>query len=144
MGLKPTILAEHGILATLEWYRRELLELYPRQHIELETKIEEADIPEDLKIAIFRIAQEALNNSFKHGRPEWVDIRLASNGGTIALEISDDGIGMDIDYIMGSPAAKSLGLIGMRERTELTGGQFSIKSIPDEGTMVKAVWRIQK
>ncbi|MDR3557071.1 MAG: PAS domain S-box protein [Syntrophobacteraceae bacterium] len=144
MGLKPTILAEHGILATLEWYRRELLELYPQQHIELETKIEEADIPEDLKIAIFRIAQEALNNSFKHGRPEWVDVRLASNGGAIDLEISDDGIGMDIDYITGSPAAKSLGLIGMRERTELTGGEFSIKSIPNEGTMVKAVWRIQR
>ncbi len=144
MGLKPTTLAEHGILATLDWHRRELLKLYPNQHIELEMRIEEEDIPEDFKIAIFRIAQEALNNSFKHGRPEWVDVRLALNDGAIELEISDDGIGMDLDYIMESPAAKSLGLIGMRERAELTGGEFTIKSVPNKGTTVKAVWRNQK
>jgi signal transduction histidine kinase len=107
-------------------------------------RIEEEDIPEDFKIAIFRIAQEALNNSFKHGRPEWADVRLALNDGAIELEISDDGIGMDLDYIMESPAAKSLGLIGMRERAELTGGEFTIKSVPNKGTTVKAVWRNQK
>ncbi len=140
MGLKPTILTEHGILATLDWYRRELLALYPDHHIELEIGIEEKDIPEHLKIAIFRISQEALNNSFKHGKPEWVDVRLCLNNGAIELEISDDGAGMDLDRIMKSPEAKSLGLIGMRERAELTGGQFHIQSILNEGTTVKAFW----
>ena len=80
MGLRPIILAEHGILATLDWYRRELLHLYPNQHIELETNIGEEDIPEDFKIAIFRITQEALNNALKHGDPEWVDVRSALDG----------------------------------------------------------------
>ncbi|MGC8494964.1 MAG: PAS domain S-box protein [Syntrophobacteraceae bacterium] len=141
MGLKPMILAEYGILATLEWYRRELLNLYPNQHIELETSIGEGDIPEDLKIVIFRITQEALNNSLKHGKPEWVEARLALHDGAIELEISDDGIGMDLDYIMESCTARSLGLIGMRERAKLTGGEFSIRSAPHEGTTVKAVWR---
>ncbi len=140
MGLKPTMLADHGILATLEWYRLELLKLYPDQHIELETTIGEEDIPEDLKIALFRIVQEALNNTSKHGKSEWVDVRLAKNDGAIELEISDDGIGMDLDYIIKSSTAKSLGLIGMKERTEITGGTFTIKSAPNEGTTVKAVW----
>ncbi|MDR3569924.1 MAG: PAS domain S-box protein [Syntrophobacteraceae bacterium] len=144
MGLKPTILAEHGILATLDWYRLELLKLYPDQHIELETRIEEEDIPEDYKIVIFRIAQEALNNSFKHGNPDWVDVRLALNNGAIELEIQDDGIGMNPDFIIKSPGAKSLGLMGMRERAELTGGEFTIHSAPNEGTMVKAIWRNPK
>lgn len=143
MGLKPTMLSEHGILSTLAWYRHEILKLYPKQHIELETAIEEADIPEELKTTIFRIVQEALNNTFKHGKPEWVDVRLASNEGAIVLEISDDGIGMDLDCIMESVTAKSLGLIGMRERTELTGGEFTIRSAPNAGTSVKAVWRNQ-
>jgi PAS domain S-box-containing protein len=141
MGLKPTTLSEYGILATLEWYRLELLKLYPNQHIELEIAIREEDIPEDLKTAIFRIVQEALNNTFKHGEPEWVDVRLAVHDGAIELEISDDGIGMNLDYIMESRAAKSLGLIGMRERAELTRGEFTIRSAPNEGTTVKAVWR---
>ncbi len=144
MGLKPTILAEHGILATLNWYRGELMKLYPSRHIELETGVEEEQIPEDFKIAIFRITQEALNNSFKHGGPEWVDVRLASNNGVIELEVTDDGMGMDLNYIMESPAAKSLGLIGMRERAELTGGKFSIKSAPGQGTTIKATWPDQR
>jgi PAS domain S-box-containing protein len=140
MGLKPTMLSEHGILSTLAWYRHEILKLYPKQHIELETAIEEGDIPDELKTTIFRIVQEAVNNTFKHGRPEWVDVRLALNDGAIELEISDDGIGMALDYIMESRTAKSLGLIGMGERTELTGGSFSIESTPGEGTTIRASW----
>jgi PAS domain S-box-containing protein len=141
MGLKPMILSDFGLLATLEWYRLELLKLYPNQHIEIETSIGEDDIPEDLKTTIFRIVQEALNNTFKHGKSEWVDVRLAGNDGAIELEISDDGIGMDLDYILESSTSKSLGLKGMRERAELTGGEFTIKSAPSEGTTIKAVWR---
>ena len=141
MGLKPAILADQGISATLEWHRQELLKVYPNQHIELKTTIREEDIPEDLKTAMFRIVQEALNNTVKHGKSECVNVRLAENDGAIELEISDDGIGMDLDSIMESRTAKSLGLIGMRERTELTRGEFTIKSAPNEGTTIKAVWR---
>jgi len=90
---------------------------------------------------IFRIAQEAINNTFKHGKSEWVDVRLAGNDEAIELEIGDDGIGMDLDYIMESSTAKSLGLIGMRERTELTGGEFTMRSALNEGTTIKAIWR---
>jgi len=68
-------------------------------------------------------------------------VRLAVNDGAIELEISDDGIGMDLGYIMESRTAKSLWLIGMRERAELTGGEFTIKSAPNEGTTIKATWR---
>jgi len=141
MGLKPSLLSDFGLLATLEWYRLELVKLYPHQHIELETAIEEEDIPEDLKTTIFRIVQEALNNTFKHGGAEWVDVRIALNDGAIEIEISDDGVGMDVDHVMESTTAKSLGLKGMRERTELTGGEFTIESAPGKGTKVKAVWR---
>ncbi len=141
MGLKPTVLSDFGLLATLEWYRMELIKLYPNPHIELETAIEEESIPYDLKTTIFRIAQEALNNTFKHGKSEWVDVRLALNNGAIELEISDDGIGMDLDFIIESSTGRSLGLMGMKERAELTGGEFIIKSAPNEGTTIKATWR---
>ena len=140
MGLKPIILSDHGVLSTLQWHRKELLRLYPDQHIELETSIGEEDIPEVLKTPIFRIVQEALNNSHKHSKAEWVDVRIALNDGAIELEISDDGVGMDLDYILESLTAKSLGLVGMRERVELTGGAFTIESTPGEGTTIFCVW----
>ena len=141
MGLKPMVLSDFGLLATLEWYRLELSKLYPTPHVELETAIDEEDIPGELKTTMFRVVQEALNNTFKHSKSEWVDVRLAENNGAIELEITDDGIGMDLDFIMESLTAKSLGLMGMKERIELTGGEFTIKSAPNKGTTVKAIWR---
>ncbi|MGC8495573.1 MAG: PAS domain-containing sensor histidine kinase [Syntrophobacteraceae bacterium] len=143
MGLKPPILSDYGILATLEWYRRQLMAIYSKIHIELDTEISEADISEELKTAIFRIAQEALNNCCKHSEAEWVDVRLAGNNGVIELQISDDGIGMDLGFITESATAKSLGIIGMRERAELTRGEVIIKSTPGAGTTIRACWPIE-
>jgi len=143
MGLRPSMLDGIGLLATIEWLRQECMKLYPERHIELEAGIAEEAIPENLKVNIFRIAQEALNNVAKHSKAEWVDISLSRNGGEIELVVSDDGVGMDLDIIMQTSAARSLGLTSMRERAELTGGSFSIVSTPGKGTTIRACWPIQ-
>ena len=132
-----------GLLATLEWLRQECMKLYPERHIELEAGIAEEEIPENLRVNIFRIAQEALNNIAKHSRAEWVDISLSKNGGGIDLVVSDDGVGMDLDIIMQTVTASGLGLTSMRERAELTGGKFSIDATPGEGTTIRACWPIE-
>jgi signal transduction histidine kinase len=59
------------------------------------------------------------------------------------LVVSDDGVGMDLDIIMQTSTARSLGFTSMRERTELTGGNFSIESAPGEGTTIRASWPIE-
>jgi PAS domain S-box-containing protein len=140
MGLRPTILDNVGLLATLEWLRQECMKLYPGRHIELETGVAEEEIPENLKVNIFRIAQEALNNIAKHSQAEWVDISLSNNGGEIELVVSDEGMGMDLDLVIQTSTSGSLGLTSMRERAELTGGSFSIESSPGEGTTIRASW----
>ena len=140
MGLRPSMLDSMGLLAALEWLRRECMKLYPDRHIELEAGIAEDKIPENLKVNVFRIAQEALNNIAKHSKAEWVDISLSNSGSGIELVVSDDGVGMDLDLIMQTRATASLGLTSMRERAELTGGSFSIESTPGEGTTVRASW----
>jgi PAS domain S-box-containing protein len=142
MGLRPSMLDSKGLLATLEWLRQECMKLYPARHIELEAGVAEEEIPENLKVNIFRIAQEALNNIAKHSKAEWVDISLSKNGGGIELVVYDDGVGMDLDIIMQTSTATSLGLTSMRERAELTGGSFSIESTPGEGTTIRAFWPI--
>jgi signal transduction histidine kinase len=143
MGLRPSMLDNAGLLATLEWLRQECMKLYPERHIELESRVAEEEIPDSLKVNIFRIAQEALNNVAKHSKAEWVDISLTNNGGGIELVVSDDGVGIDLDLILQTSTARSLGITSMRERAELTGGSFSIESTPGEGTTIRASWPIE-
>ena len=143
MGLRPPMLDNVGLLATLEWLRNECMKLYPQRHIELETGVAEEEIPENLKVNIFRIAQEALNNIAKHSKAEWVDITLSNDGNGIELVISDDGVGMNLDQILQTSTARSLGLTSMRERAELTGGSFSIESTRGKGTTIRALWPLE-
>ncbi len=140
MGLRPRLLDDFGVISAMSWYRQELMKLYPGFHIEPEIRVEEVDIPEPLKIAIFRISQEAMNNIGKHARAEWVDLVLVKHDQMIELGITDDGIGFDPGDKLGRPG--SYGLSGMKERTEQTGGKFNIESVPGKGTTVKAVWTL--
>ncbi len=143
MGLRPTMLDSMGVTATLMWFCREFMKLYPKLHIELQIDIEEHAIPEHLKIVIFRIVQEALNNVAKHSKAEWVDLTLSRNEDSIELAILDDGVGVDPSEIPAKAgSAGSLGLTGMMERAELTGGTFSFTSGPGEGTAIRASWPI--
>lgn len=142
MGLRPSMLEDMGLLATLEWYRRECMRLFPQRHIELETRIAEEDISDILKICIFRITQEALNNVARHSQAEWVDISVSRNEHGIQLVVSDDGVGMDLDQILQRSSARGLGLSGMKERAELAGGTFSIESSPGEGTTIRCIWPV--
>ena len=105
-----------------------------------EIRVEETDIPEHLKVAIFRISQEAMNNTAKHARAEWVDLVLVKHDQVIELSITDDGIGFDLDDVPG--CARSYGLSGMKERTEQMDGRFNVESVPGKGTTVRAVWRL--
>jgi len=142
MGLRPSMLEDIGLLATLDWLRSGCMKLYPQRHIEFETAVAEHEIPENLKLNVFRIAQEALNNIAKHSRAEWVDVSLTKNEDGIELVVSDDGVGMDLELILKTNTATSLGLTIMRERAELTGGTFQIESTPGQGTTVRARWPV--
>jgi signal transduction histidine kinase len=142
MGLRPKVLEDFGVIAALRWFRGELVKLHPERHIEIETHIDENEIPNLLVIPIFRIAQEAINNASKHSNCEWVDVSLSKIESRIELVVSDSGAGMDMNQIIQSSTAGSLGLTSMRERAELTGGKFTIESTPGEGTTIRACWAL--
>ena len=140
MGLRPSMLDSLGVLSTIDWLCRETQRLFPAHRIGVEARIVEDDIPEPLKITIFRITQEALNNVVKHSRAELADIELIRTESGIELAISDNGMGMDLGAILKTNTARSLGLTSMKERAELTGGQLSIDSAPGSGTTVRVCW----
>jgi PAS domain S-box-containing protein len=139
-GLRPTMLDNLGLISTLQWFCREFQNLHPNCSTGLRATLEEESIPEELKVVIFRIAQEALNNVAKHSKAESVNISLSKNGNGIELAVSDNGVGMNLDQMLRNTGIGSLGLISMRERAEITGGRFSIESAVDEGTTIRVCW----
>ena len=98
---------------------------------------EDLDLPPDVKIALYRVTQEAFSNIAKHARATAVTARVALDGdGGVTLTVTDDGRGFD-------PAAvpSGMGLHIMRERLESVGGGFAVESAPGRGTTITAVWR---
>ncbi len=140
-GLRPHMLDEIGVIATIAWFCRNFHISFPRILIRRTIDVGEAQIPEDLKIVIFRILQEALNNTAKYSRATAVDINLAQKEGRLELNIEDNGVGFDLNAVLnGNDGERGLGLSGMRERTELSGGRFKIESIRGKGTAILASW----
>ena len=97
-------------------------------------------MPTDVKVAFYRIAQEALNNVVKHARANQVNVRLRCEKGTVELEIADDGKGFD----PGEVSAEHHGMRIMRERAEAIGAQFQVNSEPGHGTQVLLAWAAEE
>jgi PAS domain S-box-containing protein len=141
MDLRPSILDDLGIIATIAWFCRQHHAIHPGIQIERQIDVEEHEIPEFLKIVVFRLMQEALNNICKYSKAELVEMSLEKSSDRIALRIEDYGDGFDVSAILaGRGHRKGLGLTSMKERTELSGGTFEVESVPGEGTVIRASW----
>jgi signal transduction histidine kinase len=89
----------------------------------------------NISLGLFRVVQEALRNAVKHSHAKSVNVRLSVDKGEVALDISDDGVGFELDEAL---HGKGLGLISMEERLRLLGGRLFIWSRPSSGTRIEA------
>ncbi len=96
----------------------------------------ERDLPPEVQVAYYRIAQESLNNIFKYARATKVDVTLCLSPSGVRFEVCDNGIGFDLS----TAKPTSLGLRIMRERAEAIGADFHISSTPGAGTCLEVVW----
>lgn len=143
--LRPSMLDDLGIVATIGWQRRQYAFLYPAIRVESEIGLEEAEVPEPLKIVIFRILQEAFNNIAKHSAAGLVTLSLSKVVNTIFLKIEDNGTGFDPEGLLSlEDGKKGFGLTSMKERVELSGGLFYIESARGKGTIITAGWPIRR
>jgi len=142
MDLRPSILDDLGIVATLSWFCREYRSDFQDLELMLETATYEEDVPAELKVVIFRIVQEALNNIAKHASAQRVGLKLRNNGLALELEIVDDGVGFEVTDVSEkrSRVEGGMGLVSMRERAEYSGGQFQLRSVPGQGTRIWVSW----
>jgi signal transduction histidine kinase len=97
-----------------------------------------------LAAALLRIAQELTVNAVKHARPRRIDVRVASEGDEIVLEVNDDGVGIDSSDAGRAVQAGHVGLAMVRRRVEDSGGRFEIETRPDGGTRSRVVLPVRR
>jgi PAS domain S-box-containing protein len=145
MDLRPSSLDDLGLLPTLSWFVRNFESSKLKTRIEKHIGVSERDVPEPLKIAIFRILQEAVNNAVKHSGADCITVRLHNEGDVLAFAIEDNGRGFDPAVLASRRDATSgMGLRSMRERAELSGGTYAVTSAVGKGTRVCVWWPASK
>jgi two-component system sensor histidine kinase DegS len=134
--LRPSVLDDLGLLPALEWLTSDLTE-HSGIAVEMKVRGSVRRFPPETELALFRIAQEALRNVWKHSGASrtWVTVELADN--KAVLTVKDNGKGFKLPERMEElTTAGKLGLVGMQERAELIGGRLGLQSAPRKGTTV--------
>ena len=140
-NLAPSILEDFGIHVALDRLCTEFKAQNRGTTVNCSVQVDESDTPELVKIAIYRVAQEALSNIAKHASATNVDAVLEAKQGGVTLSITDNGAGFDPNARKRRRGAKSgYGLHSMTERVEATGGIFSVQAAPEKGVSISAEW----
>ena len=132
--LRPGILDELGVVAAIKWTAKNFQNKTGTSCNVVVVGVDKITDP-NRSTAIFRIVQEALTNVMRHAAASQVTVRLEKKDDTLVLEVRDNGIGIKEERIFNS---KSLGLVGIRERVLLLGGEAVISGKPGVGTIVRA------
>ncbi|HYB20696.1 MAG TPA: sensor histidine kinase [Thermodesulfobacteriota bacterium] len=144
-SLRPPILDDLGIIPTVSWFCREYQKIYSKIDIQRDIHIEENEVPDSLKTVIYRVLQEAMNNIAKYSQATRVRLSLKKKDEEVELVVEDNGVGFAPQEILSEERdRRGFGLTSMRERTELSGGSFSIESEKGAGTRVRTVWRLKR
>jgi signal transduction histidine kinase len=129
--LRPSMLDDLGLLPAVEWYAREMSR---RGETEVEVRAENISdtLPDPLKLCVYRMVQESLNNANRHAHAKNVVVELKQSANSISVKIEDDGGGFD------PKRTRGMGLLGMEERVKRLGGTITIESRPGTRTIIRA------
>jgi len=136
LDLRPSMLDDLGLLPTLGWL---CSEVGKRHTLDVECKVDTGDvrIEEEIETAIYRIVQEGLGNIIKHAKATKAKVELRRIDSKLHLTIEDNGKGFDPNDLPSWQAERQCsGILNMKERAGLLGGQFNLVSVPDQGTTV--------
>ena len=135
--LRPSMLDDLGLVSTINWYCRKFRNYCPQIHVKKLLEIEEKEVPDQLKVVIYRILQEAMHNVARHSDADRVRISLKRSGNELALSVEDNGCGLEVERICINPDSMGgYGMANMRERAETCGGRLEVASEPGAGTAV--------
>ncbi len=136
--LRPPALAPFGLEKAIRSHVEQIRERYPRIEVETRLAPDHRSIPEDLRMVLYRTYQEGMNNIIKHARASKVNVSFRFDEERAELELRDNGRGFVVpDSWITLAREGHLGLVGMRERVENTGGQILVNSAPGDGTTLR-------
>lgn len=130
--LRPSSLSNLGLTTALEILTREFGE---RSGIDIESNLEQVDLPESTQLTVYRVVQESLTNIGKYAKAGHVIVTVHNYPTYVAVQIQDDGQGFEL----ASMRPNSYGLAGMKHRVEAAGGRLTVASQPNKGTTISAV-----
>ena len=132
--LRPEVLDDLGLIEALQWQAQEFKS---RTGIDIKFKsnIKKIKVDKNTSTALFRIFQEALTNITRHARATKVDVNIEKKERIFSLKVTDNGVGISSDI---GDKSKSFGLLGMKERALMLGGEVEVNGADGKGTTVKA------
>ena len=129
--LRPSMLDDLGLVAALEWQGREVSRS-SQMEVDVQSENVSEDLPDDYKVTIYRLVQEALNNAVRHSGARNASVRVEQTGDQIKVTVTDDGRGFD------PKRSRGMGILGMEERVRRLGGRIAFQSAPGQGTAITA------
>ena len=135
--LRPAMLDDLGLIPALHAFMKGFKEK-TGIHVSLRAFAAVEQVNGDKRTVFYRVAQEALTNVARHAQASRVEVRIQKLDDTICISIKDNGKGFVMKRVLHAKRGKRLGLLGMRERLEMVGGNFAVLSAPGKGTTVRA------
>ena len=129
--LRPSMLDDFGLVPALNWHAREMTKR-TGLNVVVTADDDADDLPDEHKTCIYRLVQEAVNNSARHANARTVEVVVKHEGSHVRFSVRDDGAGFDTRFVRG------LGLLGMEERVRRLGGQLQLDSKLGRGTLISA------
>jgi signal transduction histidine kinase len=135
--LRPTVLDDLGLIPALHSFVKSFSK-QTRVHVRLTVFAGVEKLDNARRTTLYRVAQEALTNVARHAQASVVDVSIDKLPNGICMKIKDDGRSFQVDRVLRAKKNKRLGLLGMRERVEMVGGNFHVESLPGKGTTICA------
>jgi signal transduction histidine kinase len=137
LELRPAVLDDLGLIPALHSFMKNFsTHSGVRTHLTAFAGVEKVDTAR--RTVLFRVAQEALTNVARHAQASRVDVSIEKLPDGVCMRIKDDGKSFQVERVLHGNGSRRLGLLGMRERLEMVGGNFSVASAPGQGTTVTA------
>ena len=135
--LRPTVLDDVGLIPALHTFMKN----FRREtgiHVGLSAAAAVEQVNGDKRTVLYRVAQEALANVARHAQATQAEVKIQKLDGAVSMIITDNGRGFREEHVLRANKRKRLGLLGMTERLQMVGGEFTITSAPGKGTTVRA------
>jgi signal transduction histidine kinase len=135
--LRPTVLDDLGLIPALHSHMK-TFRAQTGIRVSLSASTEVEKVSGDKRTVLYRVAQEALANVARHSHATQAEVKFEILDGAVAMRIRDNGRGFELERVARAKRARRLGLLGMKERLEMVGGNFNVTSAPGQGSTVLA------